>query len=84
MAFSSSTSRLLLPPTLLAMSEALPDDGTPTVSSSVLRRQYHAGSLLPVVNYITAHTLVCIYPKWTKEKNWVNPAVYLDDVADLR
>lgn len=38
-----------------------------------------------VMNYITAHSLVCLYPQWTKEKkSLVNPRMYLEDGTNVR
>ncbi|KAG1793308.1 uncharacterized protein HD556DRAFT_1214509, partial [Suillus plorans] len=52
----------------------------PNVIMPVL--QYHSTA---VMNYITAHSLVCLYPQWTKEKkSLVNPRMYLEDGTNVR
>ncbi|KAG1884137.1 hypothetical protein F4604DRAFT_1538133, partial [Suillus subluteus] len=44
--------------------------------------QYHS---MAVMNYMTAHTFVSQYPKWTKDmKSLVNPHMYLQDATNIQ
>ncbi|KAG1902612.1 uncharacterized protein F5891DRAFT_929202, partial [Suillus fuscotomentosus] len=54
---------------------------TDRASTIVPIMQYHSTA---VMNYITAHTFVSLYPKWMNDrKTLVNPATYMDDRTNI-
>jgi TPP-dependent indolepyruvate ferredoxin oxidoreductase alpha subunit len=43
--------------------------------------QFHTTSMM---NYITAHSLVCLYPHWTcEDKGFMNPCLYMEGKMNL-
>ncbi|KAG2121283.1 hypothetical protein DEU56DRAFT_760764 [Suillus clintonianus] len=54
---------------------------TDWASATIPILQYHSTA---VMNYMTAHTLISLYPTWTADKkSLVNPAIYMDDRTNL-
>jgi hypothetical protein len=44
--------------------------------------QFHSTA---VMNYVTARSIACLYPRWTtKNKSFINPRMYLDNLTHLR